>query len=149
MATRQAAGRPPLSASTSRKVRLVPLQEAPPRLRLETLTARQVELVLGVTYVSVLVAAGLALVERQAYVYNDVSVQALPSWDSGCASGPSAHTACLGDNSSWWADGREYINATFTPLQLSINYTNQFFKLHANLSTQTFGPLHPVCHHKC
>ena len=126
----------------------MPLQDAPPRLRLETLTAHQVELVLGITYVSVIVAAALVLVERQAYVYDDVSVQALPSWDSACAAGPSAHTVCLGDNSSWWVDGREYINATFTPLEVYINYTNRFFKLHANLSSRTFGPLHPACHQK-
>jgi hypothetical protein len=138
MANEQAVqGKPRRSAST-RSVRLVPLQEAPPRLRLETLTAQQVEVVLGVTYAAVLVAAVLALVESQAYVYSDVSIAALPSWAPGCAAGPTVHTACLGDNSSWWADGREYLNATFTPLELSINYTNRFFKLHANLSTRTF-----------
>jgi hypothetical protein len=135
----QAAGPPPSSA----RVRLVPLQDTPPRLRLEILTASQVEVVLGITYAAVIAAAAIALLERQAYVYDDVSISALPSWDSGCADGPSPHTACLGDNATWWANGWEFINATATPLDLSVNYTNRFFKLHANLSTRSFGPPSP------
>ena len=135
----QAAGPPPSSA----RVRLVPLQDTPPRLRLEILTASQVEVVLGITYAAVIAAAAIALLERQAYVYDDVCISALPSWDSGCADGPSPHTACLGDNATWWANGREFINATATPLDLSVNYTNRFFKLHANLSTRSFGPPSP------
>ena len=133
-------GTPPVQPSaTASRLRIVPLQESLPRLRLETLTAHQVEFVLCITYASVILAAAIGLLERQAYVYDDVSISALPSWDSACTAGSTVHTACLGDNSTWWADGREFINATTTPLELSINYTNRFFKLHANLSTRTFG----------
>ena len=125
----------------SRSVRVVPLRGSEPRLRLETLTAGQVELVLVATYTAVVAATAIALLERQTYVDDELSIRALPELGVGAAA--SAAEPCwagrcdavsLGPNASWWADGREFVNATATELLLSVRETN-FVKLHANLST--------------
>lgn len=125
---------------SARPVQVVGLAYSAPRLRLEVLTAFQVELVLGITYAAVIAAVLVGVFERQALIYSDVTIAAPyygPHSDTDCEA--SARTACLGESATWCQDGREFVNATATPLNISVNYTNSFFKLHANISTRGIG----------
>eukprot|EP01048_Picozoa_sp_COSAG05_P022810 COSAG05_NODE_4699_length_1406_cov_1.070390_1_plen_163_part_10 len=130
-----------------RRVRLGP---SAARLRLETLSTRQLRWVLAVSWAAVAAATLLAVFERTPFGYESQSSAGRAceppaaggrlSRGWGGAPAAAGATTCVSPNRSWHeSPAVHYTNASRALLTIELNHTNRFFKCEAVLTARGDG----------